>query len=496
MSLQDEKSRIWREKDEKSYCTFSTKAYNDEEFVLWQVFGMKHQHGDILNGPLLSNIITYTIPIILTSVLQLLFNAADLVIVGRFRGSTAVGAVGATSDITMLIVNLFIGLSVGAGVLVAYAIGSRQQETLHRVIHTALPTALVGGGVLTVIGVVFSESFLTMMGTPEQTLPLSALYMRIYFCGITFTMIYNFCASILRAAGDTRNPLLFLFTAGVINAVLNVVFVAGFGMSVDGVALATVISQGISAGLTVRALMRRKDGCRLELRKIRFYMPQLRRMLRIGLPAGIQGALFSISNVLIQSSINSFGPVAVDGNAAAGNLDGFLYVSLDAYSQTALNFTGQNMGAGRYDRVKKILWLCCACCVVTGLAGGLLLYGFGPQLLGVYLTDSTAAISNGMIRLTYVALPYLLCGLMDTTTGMLRGMGVAMAPMLISVLGVCGFRIGWIATVFREVHSLEILYLSYPISWIITFLAQLAVFLVVYRRIVRASGARHAKVSI
>lgn len=466
-------------------CTLSRKGYNDLEILTGQVFAVKQKSRDILNGPLLPNIISYTVPIILTSVLQLLFNAADLVVVGRFRGSASVGAVGATSSLTMLIINLFMGISVGAGVCVAHAIGGKQEKTLHRLVHTAVPTAIISGVILTVVGITFCEDFLLLMDTPAYLLPLSSLYMKVYFAGMTFTMVYNFCAAILRAAGDTKSPLLFLSISGVINVALNVVFVTAFDMNVEGVALATVISQAISATLVVIALMRRKDGCRLSLRKLHIYPSQLLRILRIGLPAGIQSSLFSISNVIIQSSINSFGDVVVAGNAAAANLDGFLYVTINAFSQTAMTFTGQHAGAGKYSRVKKILWRCCLCASVAGIVGGLLLYTFRQPLLNIYITDSPEAITYGAIRFIYVALPYFLCGVMDVATGSLRGMGAAVAPMIISVLGVCGLRIGWVMTIFQipKFHTLEVLFLSYPISWVITFIIQLLAFAIFYRRL-------------
>ena len=448
---------------------------------------MKSRNRSMLQGPLFSNIVLYTIPIILTSLLQLLFNAADLVVVGRFCGSVSVAAVGATGSITNLIVNLFIGLSVGAGVSTAHGFGEHDAKAVHRTVHTALPTALVGGVVLTVVGVLFSETFLRLMDTPENVLKLSALYMKIYFCGMTFNMVYNFCASILRAAGDTRSPLIFLSIAGVVNVILNIVFVTLFHMNVAGVALATTISQGISAVLVVIALMRRDDACRLDLRRMRFYKPQLLKMIRIGLPAGIQGSLFSISNVLIQSSINSFGDVLMSGNAAASNIEGFAYVAINSFHQTSINYVGQNAGAKQYDRVYKTVLICLGCVVVIGLSIGTLFVSFGKQLLSIYITDSAEAISYGMIRLVYICIPYFLCGLMDVTTGALRGLGASIAPMVICILGVCGFRIGWIYTVFQipEFHTPECLYLSYTFSWALTFLIEFIVFIFVYRKRVK-----------
>ena len=450
---------------------------------------MKKQNLNMLEGPLFSNIVSYTIPIILTSLLQLLFNAADMIVVGRFCGSVSVAAVGSTGSITNLIINLFVGLSVGAGVTVAHALGSRQNEAVHRTIHTALPTALVCGGILTVVGICFADNFLQLMDTPASVLPLSTVYMRIYFGGIIFTMVYNFCASILRAAGDTKNPLIFLSIAGIVNVLLNFFFVCVLHMNVAGVALATIISQGISAVSMVVILMRRTDACRLELSKLRFYKAQLVKMIQIGLPAGIQGSLFSISNVLIQSSVNSFGDVFMSGNASAANIEGFVYVCINSFSQTAVNFVGQNHGAHQYKRINKIIWLCLGCAAVVGISLGSITYTLAPKLLSIYITDSPEAISYGIIRMSFVCLCYFLCGLMDVTTGALRGMGASVVTMIISILCICGTRILWVTTVFQipRFHTPQMLFVSYPISWTATFLIQLGVFYLVYNRHRRAA---------
>ena len=448
---------------------------------------LKARSKDMLTGPLFTGIVGYTVPIILTSLLQLMFNAADLMVVGRFCGSVSVAAVGATGAVTNLIVNLFIGLSVGAGVAVAHGLGSRDWHEVHRTVHTALPVALVSGAVLTVVGILCAGTFLSWMGTPEKVLPLSTLYMQVYFGGIIFSMVYNFSASILRAAGDTRSPLIYLTFAGVLNVALNVVFVTVFHMNVAGVALATVLSQALSAVLVVRALMRREDACRLELRKMQFYSRQLRKMVRIGLPAGVQGSLFSISNVMVQSSVNSFGDVFMSGNAAAGNIEGFLYVMLNAFHQTAVNFVGQNAGARRYDRVKKTLWICMGCVMVAGLVAGNLVYGFGRQLLEIYITDSAQAVQDGMTRLAFMCVPYFLFGLMDVSTGALRGLGSSVPPMIICVMGVCGLRLTWIYTVFQlpQYHTPECLFFSYPLSWLITFSVQMIAYVFVFRKRLR-----------
>ena len=443
---------------------------------------------NMLSGPLWSSLITYTIPIMLTSILQLLFNAADLVIVGRFSGSINVAAVSSTGAITNLIVNLFIGLSIGAGVTVAHALGGNHVKEVHRTVHTALPTAIIGGVFLSVVGILFSETFLTMMKTPENVLPLSAKYMRIYFCGMTFTMVYNFCASILRAAGDTKSPLFFLMISGVINVVLNVFFVVVFHMTVDGVALATIISQAISAVLVVIALMRRTDACKLSLKQMRFYKQPFLKIIRIGLPAGIQSSMFSISNVIVQSSINSFNSEALmSGNGAAANIEGFVFVLMNSFHQTAVNFIGQNMGAHQYQRIKKIFGLCLIYVVIAGFTAGFSVWSFGEQLLGIYITDSPEAIQYGLIRFNYIALPYFICGLMDVSTGSLRGLGASFTPMLLSILGVCGLRIMWIYTVFQipRFHTPEWLYISYLISWIGTFIFQTTAFIIIYKKRVR-----------
>lgn len=445
---------------------------------------MKKMNKSMLEGPLLPSIIQYTIPIIVTSILQLLFNAADMIVVGRYCGSVSVAAVGATGSLTTLFVNLFIGLSVGSGVSVAHAIGSREEDAVSKIIHTTIPIALICGVVLSVAGILLSEYLLVMMGTPDSVLPLSSLYMKIYFGGIIFTMLYNFCASILRAAGDTKSPLFFLSVSGVLNVLLNLLFVLVLDMNVAGVALATIISQALSAILVMIALMRRTDACKLYLSKIRIYVPQLLKIIRIGLPSGISSSLFAISNVLIQSSVNSFGEVFMSGNAAAANIEGFVYVTITAFSQASVNFVGQNHGAHQYVRVRKTLIICLGSVTVFGIITSALVYSFAPTLLSFYITDSSQAIAYGILRMSYVCIPYFILGLMDSTTGALRGMGASVTPMFITILGVCGFRIFWIYTVFQipEYHTPSGLFVSYPISWLITFLIELVVFVFIYQK--------------
>lgn len=439
---------------------------------------MQEKSADFTEGPLLKRIILYTVPIILTGVLQLLFNAADLIVVGQYCGSISVGAVGATGPVINLLVNLFIGLSVGAGVATAHGTGAGRDEDVRRVVHTSIPLAVICGIILTVIGIFGAEYILRLMDTPEDALKLSASYMRIYFCGITASMLYNFGSAILRAVGDTRSPLIYLTAAGVLNVILNLIFVILLKMDVSGVALATTISQVLSAFLIIRTLMKRNDSCKLKLNEIKIYKQQLLRILQVGFPAGIQGSLFSISNVIIQSSVNSFGLEVMSGNAAAQNIEGFVYTSMNSVSQTALNFTGQNHGAGKYDRIRKIMFICLSFVFITGLVLGMTAFFLGRPLLSIYISDSEEAVKYGITRIMYICIPYFLCGLMDVATGMLRGIGSSITPLIITVAGVCGFRIVWIYTVFQKFRSLETLYISYTISWAMTFLIEATIFLI------------------
>ena len=439
---------------------------------------------DMLNGPLFKNIIAYSIPIILTNILQLLFNAADLMVVGRNCSSDCVGAVGSTTSLIHLIINLFIGLSVGTGVTCAIAIGTGEGKSVHKVVHTALPLALISGVFLTIVGVIISEPLLKLMGTPKEFIDLSATYLKIYFLGITATMVYNFTSAILRAAGDTKSPFVFLTLAGILNVVLNLIFVLNFKMDVDGVALATVISQFLSAILCVIALMKRTDFCKLVLKKIKIHKRCLLEILRIGIPSGIQSCMFSLSNTLIQSSVNSLGPTVVVGASAANNLEGFVWVSMNSIHQTALNFTGQNVGVKNYKRVSQIFTTCILSVSVIGLVGGLSVYFLGEPLLSIYITDSPEAIKAGIVRLGFIIAPYFLAGIMDTASGAIRGMGVSLPPMIITIIGVCLFRVVWIYTIFDipKYHTAEVLYSSYTISWVCTFLAELFLFIYILKK--------------
>ena len=436
---------------------------------------------DMCNGPLLGKILLFAVPLMLSGILQLLFNAADIIVVGRFVGHQALAAVGSTGALINLLINVFIGLSVGTNVMVANYYGAGRYEQVRETVHTSILTSLLCGSALILLGVCLAGPLLSLMGTPDDVLNQAALYMRIYFAGMPVIMLYNFGSAILRAIGDTRRPLYFLLLAGIINVLLNLFFVMQLRLGVAGVALATVLSQAVSAGLVTRTLMK-SEGCfRLELSRLKIHPERLRQMIRIGLPAGMQGAIFSISNVLIQSSINSFGSVAMAGSTASSNIEGFVYTSMNAFHQTAISFTSQNYGAGKLNRINRILFLCLGCVTVVGLCMGNLAYCFGNRLLGIYSTDPTV-ISYGLIRMSYICVPYFLCGLMDVMVGSLRGMGYSIMPMLVSLTGACGLRVLWIFTVFSWSRSLETLFFSYPVSWGITAAVHLACYILAMRK--------------
>ncbi len=449
----------------------SSKALSGKKFEI-----------DMCNGPLLGKMLKFYFPLMASSMLQLLFNAADIIVVGRFAGPEALAAVGSTSSLINLLTNLFMGLSVGANVMVARYYGADQDEELSDMVQTAITTALISGAVLLAVGLFLTGPILTAMGTTADALPLAKIYIRIYFCGMPFMMLYNFGAAILRAIGDTRRPFIYLFISGFINFVLNLVFVIPLKMSVSGVALATIISQGIAAFLIIRCLMNTDAAYKLILTKLHITKDKFLKMIGIGIPAGLQGVLFSFSNVIIQSSVNTFDTTAVAGNTAGMNLEGFVYMAMNAFSQTSLSFSGQNYGARKYDRIKKVMWLSLVCVTVTGLIFGGTFILFAKPLLHLYTTDE-AVIAYGVLRLRYICTAYFLCGTMDTIVGVLRGMGYSIMPMIVSLTGACLFRIVWIFTIFRQVHKLEVLYISYPISWFITTAVHLICFAICFSRL-------------
>ncbi len=440
---------------------------------------------NMTEGPLLGKIIRFSVPLMLSGMLQLLYNAADVIVVGRFAGSAALAAVGSTGALVNLLINLFMGVSVGCNVLVARYYGAGDQKSVSETVHCAVGASVIIGVLAGIVGLVFSTPLLRLMGSPEDVLPLASLYLRIYFCGMPFNIAYNFGAAVLRAVGDTKRPLYILSLSGVVNVVLNLILVIVFHMGVAGVAIATVASQVISAILVIRALTLREDCCHLNTKEIHIYKDKLIGMIKVGLPAGIQGSLFSLSNVIIQSSVNSFGSVVVAGNSAAANIEGFAYTAMNAVYQACITFVSQNLGAQKPKRILKVMGICLVVVSVVGLTLGNLMYLFGEPLLSIYCSDSEGLqaemIRVGLTRMSFLAVPYFLCGLMEIGCGGMRGLGWSWVPTTVSLLGACGIRILWIFTVFRQIGTLSSLYVSYPISWGVTFLAHMLCFFFVFR---------------
>jgi putative MATE family efflux protein len=438
---------------------------------------------DIINGPIIKGLILFTIPIILTGMLQLLFNAADTIVVGRYGNETALAAVGSTSALITLILNLFMGLSVGSSVNVAHCYGAGDRRGVHQVVHTSILAAIVTGIFVGVVGVLIATPALRIMGTPDNVIDQASLYMKIYFCGVPALMVYNFASAILRSAGDTKRPLYYLIISGVVNLLLNLVLVIVFKLDVAGVAIATVTSEVLSAALIIIRMMRTDEWYKLELTKLRIYKDKLIKILKIGLPAGLQGTVFSISNVVLQSSINSFGYIAMNGNSAASNLEGFIYMAINAFHQSALSYVGQNIGADRTKRVNKIIASALVMVtVVSVMLGGLCILFRGP-LLRIYIPSSEEAVAYGMTRLFVICGTYYLNGASDVLTGILRGMGSSVAPMFISMIGICGTRILWVELVFPHFHTLLSLYLSYPVSWVISVAAQVICLIIMRKKL-------------
>ena len=443
---------------------------------------------DMCTGSIMKKMLLFAVPLMFSSILQLLFNAADIVVVGRFAGDNSLAAVGSTSSLINLLVNLFVGLSVGANVLVAHYFGAKEFDDLKKAVHTVVTISIISGLMMTVVGVVGARQFLIWMDTPDKVLDLATTYLRIYFAGMTANMVYNFGAAILRAVGDTKRPLYYLMLSGVVNVVLNLIFVIKLDMDVAGVAIATVISQCISAFLVIRCLIKETGGIHLDLRCLGIDRGNLVKILQVGLPAGFQGILFALSNVVIQSSVNGFGETIVAGNSAAANIEGFVYVAMNALHQAAISFTSQNMGAGRYDRINKILRTALLYVFLVGAGLSALVIWLGEPLVGLY-TNSPVVVEAGVVRLKYIVSLYFLCGMMDVMVGSLRGMGYAIMPMIVSLIGACGLRLVWIATVFQmpQFHSIEMIYITYPVSWFLTFMTHVICFMVVRRRLPRVA---------
>lgn len=443
---------------------------------------------DLTVGAVLPKMLRFSLPIMASGVLQLLFNAADIIVVGNCDGDNSMGAVGSTTALINLFTNLFIGLSVGVNVIAARSHGANSRDDMQDIVHTSILLSLICGTALAAVGAVFSPEMLKLMETTPEQLPLATQYLRIYFLGMPAMLVYNFGAAVLRAVGDTKRPLYYLITAGVVNVLLNLLFVIVFRMNVSGVALATVISECVSAALVVICLVKETGAIHLDFRKLKLHGLVMRAVARVGLPAGFQGMIFSLSNVVIQSSVNLFGETVVSGNSAASSIEGFIYMAMNTFYQAAISFTGQNMGAKKYRRIPRILICAQGCVIVTGLVLGWTAYFFGKPLLSIY-SSSEDVISAGMVRLGIIVTTYALCGCMDVMVGMMRGIGYSIMPMIVSLIGACGLRILWIGTVFRipEYHSIRTVYISYPITWTITLIAHIVCFAIVRSKTRRAA---------
>ena len=423
------------------------------------------------NGTIMDKLISFALPLMLSGILQLMFNAVDIIVVGRFSGSEALAAVGSTTALINVFTNLFIGISLGANVLAARFFAAGRKEEMSETVHTAITLALISGILMAFVGLFFSRGALELMGTPEDVIDLSALYMRIYFMGMPFFMLYNYGAAILRAVGDTKRPLYFLIIAGVINAGLNMILVIVFGLGVAGVGIATVFSQMVSCVLVLTCLCRTDGSYKLSFSKLSIKGYYLKQIFQVGIPAGIQSTVINFSNALLQSSVNSFGSTAMAGYTAANNILGFLYVSINSVTQACMSFTSQNFGVGKYKRMDRVLIDCMILSVSVALVLGCGAYFFGAEILQIY-TEEADVIQCGVEILSITTVPYFFCGIMDLFPGALRGMGYSAVPMVLSIIGTVGMRILWIFTFFPQHRSLYFLFISYPASWIATIVMQ------------------------
>lgn len=439
---------------------------------------------DMCSGPIMPRLISFSIPLMLSGILQLMFNAVDIVVVGKFSGSLALAAVGSTTALINVFTNLFIGISLGANVLSARFYASGRNKEMSETVHTSIALALISGILMALVGLVFSRSALELMGTPADVIDQSALYIRIYFMGMPFFMLYNYGAAILRSVGDTKRPLLFLIISGIVNAVLNMILVICFHLDVEGVAIATVAAQMISCVLVLRCLYRSEGSYQLRFSRLTLKWVYLKQIFQVGIPAGLQSTVINFSNALLQSSVNSFGSVAMAGYTAANNIFGFLYAAANSVTQACMSFTSQNYGIGKLKRMDKVLINCMILTVGISLTLGCGAYFFGPELLKIY-TDEPEVIRCGMEILSFTTVPYFFCGIMDLFPGALRGMGHSAVPMILSVIGTVGMRVIWIFMVFPAHRSLEVLFISYPASWIATILLQVACFLIVRKKVHR-----------
>lgn len=437
---------------------------------------------DMCNGSIMDKLISFSLPLMVSGILQLAFNAVDIIVVGRFSGSQALAAVGSTTALINVFTNLFIGISLGANVLAARFYAAGKDREMSETVHTSITLALISGITMAVIGVLLAKWALEIMGTPDDVIGQSALYMRIYFMGMPFFMLYNYGAAILRAIGDTKRPLIFLIISGIANAALNMTLVIIFHMGVAGVAIGTIISQLISCVLVLTCLYWSEGSCQLRFSKLKINGAYMEQIFQVGVPAGIQSTVINLSNALLQSSVNSFGSIAMAGYTAANNILGFLYMSVNSITQACMSFTSQNYGVGKLKRMDKVLRDCAILSISIAAVLGGLAYSFGPQILTVYTSDPKV-INCGMEILAYTSITYFLCGIMDLFPGALRGMGYSAVPMVLSVIGTVGTRIVWVFGIFPNHRSLSVLFVSYPVSWIITIVLQVVCFYFVRKRV-------------
>ena len=442
----------------------------------------KKDYSNMVSGPTFLKMILFSVPVVLSGILQLLFNACDIIVVGNFAGDASLAAVGSTSSLINLFTNLFIGLSVGSNVLIAHFVGSNDKSKVSLTVHTSIVLAIICGVFLSVAGFIFANPILKLMGSPDDVIMLATLYLKIYFLGMPALLIYNFGAAILRAVGNTKHPLYFLTISGVLNILLNLLLVICFSMGVAGVAIATVVSEYLSAALIIWYLSEKSEELKLTRSDLKIDPYILKRVIAIGIPAGLQGTIFSLSNVVIQSAINSFGSDVVAGNSATMNIEGFVYMAMNAIYQTAITFVGQNYGAGKKKRVLRCTLQAEAIVVIVGLLFGVSAYIFSTELLHIY-SRSPAVVAAGKVRCAYILPIYFLCGSMDVMVGALRGIGQSVVPMVTSLIGACALRLVWISTVFKMHRTTGMLYISYPISWIITLIAHIAFFVYFYNKI-------------
>ena len=438
------------------------------------------------SGSIPKQMVFFALPILLGNLFQQLYNTVDSLIVGNFLGSQALAAVSSSGNIIFLMIGFFNGVAIGAGVVISRYFGAREIERMQNAIHTTVAFGMIVSFIMTLIGVFFTPTLLRWMGTPDSVMAASVTYFKIYFLGSFGSIMYNFFVGILQAVGDSKHSLYYLIVSSVVNIVLDLFFIAVLKMGVGSAALATIISEGISSALILLCLKHMDGPLHFELKDMRFHKELALKMLEVGLPAGLQGIIFSISNVLIQSSINSFGSLVMAGNTAASNIEGFVYTSMNAVYQTSLSFTSQNFGAKKYNRIDKILLECLVIVSIVGLVLGQGAYFFGQQLLSIYSSDERV-IQFGINRLAVISTMYCLCGIMDTLVGSLRGIGYSILPMLVSLTGVCVIRVIWIFTVFKSVHTTFSLYISYPITWVITLVAHGICFMVVRKKIRRVA---------